>query len=59
LIPKRLYFDPFRFSNLRCPRQAGTGDDHFVVNFTGDVKAREKLMEEVKAAKLCKNNQRR
>jgi hypothetical protein len=35
------------------------GDDHFVVNFSGDAKAWKKSIEEVKAAKLCKNNKRR
>jgi hypothetical protein len=59
LILKFPYFDPFRFSNFRCSWQANTGDDHFVVNFGRDVKAREKPIEEVKAAKLCQNNKRR
>jgi hypothetical protein len=55
---KLLYFDPFRLRNFRCPRQAGAGDDYFVVNFAGDVKAWKEPVEEVEAAKLRQNNQR-
>jgi len=58
LILKLLYFDPFRLRNFRCPWQAGAGDDHFVMNFPGDVKARKELIEEVEAAKLRQDNQR-
>ena len=58
LILKLLYFDPFRLRNFRCPWQARTGNDHFVVNFPGDVKAWKEPIEEVEAAKLRQNNQR-
>jgi hypothetical protein len=58
LILKLLYLDPFRLRNFRCPWQAGGGDDHFVVNFAGDVKAWIEPIEEVEAAKLRQNNQR-
>jgi hypothetical protein len=51
LILKLLYFDPFRLRNFRCPWQAGAGDDHFVVNFPGDVKAWKEPIEEVETAK--------
>ena len=58
LILKLLYFDPFRLRNFRCPWQASAGDDHFVVNLHGDVKAWKERIEEVEAAKLRQNNQR-
>ena len=58
LILKLLYFDPFRLRNFRCPWQAGAGDDHFLVNFPGDVEASKEPIEEVEAAKLRQNNQR-
>jgi hypothetical protein len=38
---------------------ASTGYDNFIVNFSGDVKEREKLIEEVKIAKLGQNDKRR
>ena len=59
LVPKSPYLDPLRRLNFRCSRQARAGDDDFMVNFARDVKTRKKRMQEVKAAKLCQNRQRR
>ncbi len=59
LILKFFHFDPFRFRDFRCSWQASTGDNHFVVNLRGDVKKGEKPVEEVEAAKLRQNDQRR
>ncbi len=57
--PKPFYFNPFCFRNLRCSRQPSASDDNFMVNFSGDVEARKKPMQEVKTAKLGQNNQGR
>jgi hypothetical protein len=59
LVLKIPYLDPFRVRNFRCSWQASAGDDHFVVNLGGDVKASKKFIEEVKAPELCQNNKRR
>ena len=54
----QVYFDPFRQCDFRRSWQAPAGDDHFVVNFPGDVKVWKEPFEEVEAAKLRQNNQR-
>jgi hypothetical protein len=59
LVLKIPYLDPFRVRNFRCTWQASTGDDYFVVNLGGDIKAPKKFIEEVKASELCQNNKRR
>jgi hypothetical protein len=59
LVLKIPYLDPFRVRNFRCSWQASAGDDHFVVNLGGDVKAPKKFVEEVKAPELRQNNKRR
>jgi len=43
----------------RCSGQASPSNDNFVVNFWGNINTWEKLIEEVKTAKLCQNNKRR
>jgi hypothetical protein len=59
LVLKIPYLDPFRVRNFRCTWQASTGDDYFVVNLGGAIKAPKKFIEEVKASELCQNNKRR
>ena len=58
LILKFFHFDPLRFLNFRSSGQAGTRDDHFVVNFSGDVKAWKEPIQEFEAAELRQNDQR-
>lgn len=59
LVLKIPYLDPSRVRNFRRSWQASAGDDYFVVNLGGDVKAPKKFIEEVKAPELCQNNERR
>jgi len=59
LILKFFHFDPFRFRNLKCSGQANTGDDYLVVNFCGNIEFCEEPIEEIEAANLCKDDQRR
>jgi hypothetical protein len=40
-------------------RKPSTGNDNFIVNFSGDIKMWKKSIEEVKTAKLGQNNKRR
>lgn len=55
----RLDLDPFGFRYLRRSRQAGTSDYNVEVNFIGDINMWENSVEEVEAAKLGQNNERR
>lgn len=53
-----LHLDPVRPGNFLRSWQAGTSDDHFVVNFGGNVRAWKKPIEQVEAAELRQDNQR-
>jgi len=53
------HFNPFRLRHLRCSGQASASDDNFVVNLRGDTNTWEDSVEEVKAAKLGQNDERR
>jgi hypothetical protein len=41
---------------LGCSRKARSCDDHFIVNFGGNVKAGIKLIEKIKTAEFGQNN---
>ncbi len=58
-VSYRLELDAFSLRHLLRSRQASTSDYNFEVNFIGDTNTRENSVEEVQAAKLAQNNERR
>ena len=58
LILNALYLNPVGSFDFRRSRQAGTSDDHFLVNLSRDIDPLKKSIEEFEAVKLCQNDER-
>lgn len=54
-----LNFDPLRFRNFQCSWKSCAVDHHFAVDLLGNPNSWKELIDEVEAAKLRENRQRR